>query len=351
MNPSFFDDNDGAEPRVSIRARVWTALSWVLSLLARLLFIDLLPRRRDFYTDDGPLILRVARGLFYRLSIIPFLVLAAVLLMVHTGTRPPPPVAERDPGSLGIFFEPIALLSADHARFEAWLVPAVDAQRVLAEGEKAIIERRPAVVLAHDLGMTRQQMLPLVQPLHDAGIVVAVVALRGSGSPDAGSLTFGIREADDLRAVVDMLRRRPYVDAGRVGIVGIGTGASAALLAARDDQMIGPLVLDSPPAGGQQIVSQRLAPRPQWLAWMGPMCKWAFEIAYHVDIDEIDMRRHNAVLSERPVLVLGQIDPLTGNWSASSAELSPKTVQKASDFMQRHLHPDNPARVYTSLED
>ena len=74
----------------------------------------------------------------------------------------------------------LRFLADDGTRLEAWLVPVIDAKRVIAEKEAVIRRKSPAAVLVHDFGATREQMLSLVHPLHDAGFVVLVLSLRGS---------------------------------------------------------------------------------------------------------------------------------------------------------------------------
>jgi dienelactone hydrolase len=89
-------------------------------------------------------------------------------------------------------------------------------------------------------------MLPLVRPLHDAGFVVMVVALRGCGASAPAGETFGLLESNDVKAAVAVLRKRPFVDPNRIAIVGVGAGANACVLAASEDAGIKALVLDHP---------------------------------------------------------------------------------------------------------
>src|SRR3954467_8110740 len=114
-------------------------------------------------------------------------------------------------------------------------------------------------------------MLPLVRPLHDAGFVVLVVGVRGSGTTTPAAQTFGLTEWMDVRAAAEMLRRRPYVDANKIGGAGIGTGATAALLAAEPDDGLRALVLDDPASSADEVVAHRLAPRLPYLEWMRPI--------------------------------------------------------------------------------
>src|SRR5260370_1169386 len=83
----------------------------------------------------------------------------------------------------------------------------LDARRVLDQKEKWIAEKFPAVILAHDYGASRQQMLPLVAPVHQAGFVVLVLQLRGSALGGQAGSTFGLKESGDVKAGVNLLRK------------------------------------------------------------------------------------------------------------------------------------------------
>src|SRR5260370_308003 len=68
----------------------------------------------------------------------------------------------------------------------------------------------------------------------------------------AGFLVY--READEVRAAVDVLAARPDLDATRFGLWGYNLGAYAALREAENDKRIGALVLDSVYDQPQQMV-------------------------------------------------------------------------------------------------
>lgn len=133
--------------------------------------------------------------------------------------------------------------------------------------------------------------------------MVLIVGLRGAAPGDRSAQTFGLREAMDVRAGVEMLRRRPLVDPQRIAIVGTGTGATAALLALRDDPGIRALVLDEPVRHVDQILTA-IGPRHPWLAALRPMCKWAFEIVYDVNADDVELLRHDKLVARDNVLLL-----------------------------------------------
>lgn len=278
--------------------------------------------------EDGTFYQRLFRGICYRLTFVPIVAALSAAALVWTATHPPVHAPLMDPSSMGIYYDPVSLMSEDGTRFEGWLVPVVDARQVLEHKDNVLRMRRPAVVLLHDHGHSRQQMLPLVQPLHEAGFVVLAVSLRGRGGGDRNGVTFGLREAADVKAAVELLRRRPFVDPSKVAVVGVGSGANAALLAARSDPAIAAVAAISPHENVRDLLDSTLGPKQAWLSFLNPLCKWTFEMAYSVDVEELDLKRFAKLIETRPVLI-EHAGPLT--------ELGSAHTQAISAFLDTHL--------------
>lgn len=270
--------------------------------------------------EDGTFWQRVLRGAMYRLTFVPLLVALSAVALVYSATHPPVPAPTMDPSAHHIYYDPVTLLSSDGVRLDGWLVPVIDAKTVLAHKEQSLRARRPAVVLLHDHGRSRQQMLPLIQPLHEAGFVVLAIDLRGRGGGVAPvGATYGLREANDVKAAVELLRRRPYVDATKIALVGIGTGGNAAILAAHADPAIAAVVAVNPIESPKQVLTEHLGPKQAWLSFINPLCRWTFELAYQAELEDLNLRRYEKMMEARPVMVhrAGQINEL----GAKHAEL------------------------------
>jgi len=231
-----------------------------------------------------------------------------VVTLVFAVTHPPHYSAEADPTLQGVYYDPVNFVSEDGTRLEGWIVPVFDAKRVLEEKERTLHKKHPAIVLVHDYMGTRQQMLPLVPALHDAGLVVLVVGLRGTGPSMGTGQTFGLKEQMDVRAAVDFLRRRSYVDAAKVSVMGLGTGANAAVGAAAQDANIAALILDRPIESFDQAMTNRLGRNQQWLSVLMPLFRYTFEAMYHVDADQLTSASFATVTSTRPTLRFGDVN-------------------------------------------
>jgi pimeloyl-ACP methyl ester carboxylesterase len=343
MNPMFLDD-DTPKRRVRRGTPKWKIVAKFVWRIVRVLFTPVLRRKSQLRNEVGTPFSRFTKGLLYRLIFVPTLLAVLVTIQVVTSTHPKAALGVMDPVSQGVYYDPVELLSLDGTKLEGWLVPVVDAKRVLSEKESLLHRKQPAMVLVHDFGASRQQVLPLIAPLHDAGYVVLAINLRGRG-PSAGTgCTFGINEAGDVRAAVEMLRRRPFVDPEAIGVLGIGTGASATLLAAEQDPRIKALVLDHPVRQFQDILDNRIGPKQPWLSWVRPMCKWTFEIAYRVDAQDIDLQRFSEMMKRKPVLMLDEAGD-------TASCIQPVHIKQVVQFLKKHVVASSKPSTPTRLPD
>jgi hypothetical protein len=302
MNPSFLDE-EKPQPRRPAR---WRRTAVLLGRAIKLLFTDVFRRKERIRDEVGTPFSRFLKAALYRLMLVPTILAVLVGVFVVTATHPKAAPAVVDPVSRGVYYDPVEFLSGDNTKLEGWLVPVLDARRLVLEKEDLLHRKYPAIVLVHDFTSSRQQVLPLISPLHDAGYVVLAINLRGRGPSSNVGSTFGLNEAQDVRAAVELLRRRNYVDPDAIGVLGIGTGATAALLAAEQDPRISALVLDHPLRQFKDVLDDRLGPRHPWLAFVRPFCKWTFEVAYKVDGDDLDLSRFSELMKQKPVLMFDE---------------------------------------------
>jgi pimeloyl-ACP methyl ester carboxylesterase len=309
LNPMLHPGDAPPKPPKPPRLR-W--ISGLFSLVNRVLTFDILRGRpSQVKIEDAPWIIRFIRGLFYRALFAPLVIVILAAALVYTGTHPPKPPQAIDPMSQGIYYDPVNYTSDDGTPLEGWLIPTLDEKVVIEQRDELIRKKRPAVVLVHDFGATRTQMLPLVRPIHNAGYVVLVVSLRGSANAGPGAVgsTFGLRESVDLEGAIDMLRRRPDIDPARIILLGYGTGANAALLAAEEDGNVAGLILDHPVRDVEILVHRHFTPPQPYLQWIAPICKWTFELSYQVDAEDLDFDRHQSTLKRFPTLMIEDAMP------------------------------------------
>lgn len=102
----------------------------------------------------------------------------------------------------------------------------------------------PTIILLHGYQSSRGELLTLVSALQDHQYNVFVFDFAAHGAI-GGTTTFGYREADEVRAAIDVLSKRQDVDPTRFGLWGYNLGAYAALREAEKDPRVKALVLDS----------------------------------------------------------------------------------------------------------
>jgi pimeloyl-ACP methyl ester carboxylesterase len=275
-----------------------------------------------------PLAVRLARGLAYRMLFVPIFVALAASALVYRGTHPFRAFSDKLPLVPHTFHETLEFNGPDGHPLMAWFVPVVDAKRVIEMRDKVFRGKQPAVVLVHDYNESPSQMVPLIQPLHEQGFIVMAVGLRGIGRPRVAAQTFGLNEAVDVRGALAELRKRSTVDAERVVLVGVGTGANAAVIAASHEPCVKALVLVNAARTAEDVVADRVGPRRPGTRWMQVVSKWAFEVAFQVDAEDLTLSRFRDVLSTRPLLA---IDRRRGD------ELDPETVGKINAFCAEQL--------------
>jgi pimeloyl-ACP methyl ester carboxylesterase len=329
MNPTFLDDAPAVKRE---RWRVLRLIGRMLWGLVRLVFRVMTydPLRRQLRIEDGSRAARFLRALGYRLVFVPAMIVGFVCLIVWQATHPRVPPSELHPSSVDVYYDAVTFVTSDNVQLEGSLYPVLSAKQVIDEQEKVLRKRYPAVVLVHDYGMQRDQMLPLVRPLHEAGFVVLAMNLRGTGASGAAANTFGIREALDVKAAVEMLRRRPFVDPSRVVVVGSGTGATAALIHCKIDRAIPALVVTDPIRSVETLLETKLAPKHEYLQWMAPLCKWTFEISYQLDVDDMQWTEFETLFMTRPVLVMGS--------EAGQTDFTrPKNLERIRAFLVKQI--------------
>lgn len=137
--------------------------------------------------------------------------------------------------------------------FEDVLLRAAHDQRVA--GSYLAGSGRGAVLLLHGIHADRRAMADRARFLHARGYAVMLIDLPGQGASTAAHVTFGLREADGVRAALVELRRR--VPGQRIGVIGVSLGAASFVLC-RDCGPVDAVVLESMYPTIEDAVADRL---------------------------------------------------------------------------------------------
>jgi pimeloyl-ACP methyl ester carboxylesterase len=308
----------------------WGRIFGIAGFFGNILLADVcFWKREKLREEEGSILGRLIHGLMYRLIFAPVLAMVLVVVLVYAGTHPARVKSTLDPNSVGVPFNQLQLTSADGTQLEAWIAWVLNPRRIMESGEEGLLKKYPAVLLVHDHANHREQMLPLVKAFHEAGFVVLVPTLRGTPETPVAT-TFGLREADDVLAALELLRRQQKVDSKRIVLLGVGTGANAAVIAASRDQNVAALVLDRPVTDAEGFVLEHVGPPQEWLKTLKPICRWTFEAVYRLDVDDLSLDRNYSTVKTMPVLVLDQAKHPGGSFRQSN-------LLKVQDFIARQV--------------
>jgi fermentation-respiration switch protein FrsA (DUF1100 family) len=126
-----------------------------------------------------------------------------------------------------------------------------------------------AVLLLHGVRADRRAMIDRARFLHAAGYSVLLIDFQASGESPGNAITFGYREADDVKASLRYLHQ--HLPGERVGIIGTSMGGAATIFA-EPNMDADAVVLEQVYPTIRQATEDRLAihlgPIGPWLAPM-----------------------------------------------------------------------------------
>jgi pimeloyl-ACP methyl ester carboxylesterase len=199
-------------------------------------------------------------------------------------------------------------LVAGAVRLAGWYIPAGSGAGPTA----------PTVVIAHGWGSNKSNMLDRAAVMHDAYNLL-LFDFRNHGQSGQAATTQGVREADDLRAVLDWLEAAKGPD--QVAVLGVSMGGASAIAEADRDERVDALIVESTHATLASAAQARieragypLAMPASWAVLLGTLIRTG------EDVSSADPRQAVERLDDRPLLlVYGGADDSIG--SADGDEL------------------------------
>lgn len=147
---------------------------------------------------------------------------------------------ERHPREVGLEVEDVRI-SGPQGTLAAWYLPA---------------RNGCTIICCHGIHDNRAQWIEQMARLHQrSGYGALIFEMAGHGESEGNLVTYGVREAHDVAAVVEYLRSRGDVDMTRLGIIGYSLGAIAAVLAATEIPELKCVIIESGFADLKQDIS------------------------------------------------------------------------------------------------
>jgi alpha-beta hydrolase superfamily lysophospholipase len=130
--------------------------------------------------------------------------------------------------------EVLRLPSSDGVVLRAFFVPAA---------------RKPlgvAAVLVHGLFRGALELEQVGSMLRDLGVDLVMLEMRNHGGSGRAPATYGLREADDVRAAAAFVRQDPRTRNHKLVVFGVSLGSVAVMLAVPEVQGLAGVMLDAP---------------------------------------------------------------------------------------------------------
>jgi pimeloyl-ACP methyl ester carboxylesterase len=300
---------------------------------------------------------RLARWLSFAFAAALVALVAYFAYVGYEGSRqltdPPTPAADcRTPATLGWAYEALNYDIATDAELAAEADPTACAGQGAPAGDALVSgdvglagwyipagngaePAAPTVVMAHGWGSNKSQMLDRAAVIHDAYNLV-LFDFRNHGQSAEAPTTQGVREAEDLRAVLDWLEvaKGPQ----QVAVLGVSMGGASALAEADRDERVDALIIESTHATLARAAQARLERSGYPLAMPG---SWAILLGTLIrtgeDVSSVDPIQAVERLDDRPVLLVygGADDSIGPN---DGAELAAAAGSQA----ELHVCPDAP---------
>lgn len=195
----------------------------------------------------------------------------------------------RRPTDLGMRYEEVAFAS-DGILLSAWHMPADDANR-------------PAVLIAHGLGVNKGNFLHVARLVHELGLHSLLFDFRAHGDSGGRVTTFGLAESADVRAGYEWLARRH--PGQPIYALGYSMGGAAVVRAAAEGAAFDRIVLDS------TFASCETAARGSFLRPFGPLAgpAWQLGRAWGWALSGRDLGEHRPIdvvpsVCGRPLLLI-----------------------------------------------
>ncbi len=163
------------------------------------------------------------------------------------------------------------------------------------------------VILIHGLYANREQLLPEARLLAEHGYGVLIYDNRAHGDSGGSVATWGLLESGDAGKAVDFMQQRTGLPAGKIGLLGLSIGGTAALRETTTDPRIGALVVEatySSMGGEIQFMYSKYGPLSELPA------RWVAQLLGGLDYSQIEPQNIVCGLRSRPLLlVYGSQDP------------------------------------------
>jgi len=258
-------------------------------------------------------------------------------------TKVPPPAKELSPGTFLLKVNEIPFTAADGADLHGWLI----------QGKPGC----PALIIAHEYGSNRSDVLgkleTLISSLNKQGYWIFLFDFRGHGQSSTPS-ALGYKEQEDLRAALTEVLKYKQIEP-RIGVLGIGMGAIAAIQTCGDVDSVKFVILDSVYDDIPTQLSQKITDEYPFLEFANPALMYAVGLnmrpitgvkSQHMNLEEMMPK-----LYPKPVLFVERTPLSPGARRLYDATKEPKELIQLGETASGELIGDVRERYKTEIGD
>jgi dipeptidyl aminopeptidase/acylaminoacyl peptidase len=229
------------------------------------------------------------------------LIVALSFVLVYVNTHPPRYPLHIPPSDYHAAYEKVSFTTADGILLKGWVVKP-----------EQLREKTPAIIICHGVGANKSDFTELAASLSKRGYAVLLFDFRAHGESEGSRTSLGYHEQKDIIAALDLLKARPEIDPGHIGIYGFSMGGSAAIMAAARTNAFRAVVVDSAFTSLRDQARDAITgfyhlPSFPFL----PLSIMGYQLYFQTSVDNISPLRVIATVAPTPVLIIaGERDRL-----------------------------------------
>ena len=128
----------------------------------------------------------------------------------------------------------------------------------------------PTIILMHGWGKNVGRMMPYIKYFHGKGFNILAFDSRNHGSSENDDFSSMVKFAEDIRASIDFIEKRPCAEKNNISVIGLSIGGAASIYAAAHDSRITKVVTVGAPSNPADVMALHIRKKhiPQPLIWV-----------------------------------------------------------------------------------